>query len=61
MGKIQERIAQIKLQRQVVQNGEFNIIPWHFHFPRLATQIPGLIPKKITTLFAATGAGEHKL
>jgi len=58
--KILQRIEAIKLQREVVKNGGFNLIPWHFHFPKLAKEVPGLIPGKITTLFASTGAGKTR-
>lgn len=57
----EERLKQIKENKKIVDNGGFNLIPFHKSFPKLSKFVPGLIRGVQYKILSYTGIGKSKL
>lgn len=52
---LEERIENLKKQRKDRIEGNFNLIPFYKHFPRLSKSIPGLFRGVMCKILSPTG------
>lgn len=58
---VDRRIEQLKQAREARKAGNYNFIPWFYHFPKLSKVIPGLLPGIMYKILSFSGIGKTKL
>lgn len=58
---VNKRIQQLIQQKKNRENGKFNCLPFHDHFPRFSKIVPGFIKGSINTILSGTGVGKSKM
>lgn len=61
MNFIDSRIAEIEQKRENRIEGNYNLIPFYDHFPRLSDYVPGLVRGVMYKIMSYTGVGKTQL
>lgn len=61
MTLVRERLQKIENNIRLREEGKYNLIPFHYHFPDLSEYIPGLFRGSANLLLSNTGIGKTTL
>ena len=61
MGKVRERIEELKLIKELRDKGELLCIPYYKSFPKLSKFVPGIIKGIMYKITAGSGVGKTQL